>query len=122
MATPPNMLNKVRLVQGQTKVLKLTVKTCEGAPATLTGATIYFTARENATSSVLISKISPDGIEINDASKGIVTITLSSEDTNIPKGCYYYDVWVVFSGTPPIRHPVVKMAELIVESSMTSFS
>jgi hypothetical protein len=122
MASPPNLLNNVRLVRGQTKVLKITVKTCDGAPASLNGCTLYMTTRASATATALIQKSGSDGFQITDASAGEATLTLSSTDTDIPKGSYYYDIWVVFSGTPPIRHPVVKNAEFIVESSMTDFS
>ena len=40
----------------------------------------------------------------------------------ITPGCYFYDLWVEFSGDPPIRHPVVKRAEITVEASLADFS
>jgi hypothetical protein len=121
MPSPPNLLNNIRVVRGQTKVLQMTVKTCEGAAASLGGATIYFTARDGD-GAVVIRKKSPDGIEITDEAKGKATITLSSTDTDIDQGCYRYDVWVEFAGTPPIRHPVVKGAEMVIEASYADFS
>lgn len=122
MTAPANMLNSVRLVKGQTKVLKITVKTCDGAPASLAGATLYMTTRLDASSTAVIQKSGTNGFQITDSAKGLATLTLSSTDTNIARGCYYYDIWVVFDGTPPIRHPIVKNAQFIVEDSITSFS
>lgn len=122
MAQPGSMLNTIRLVRGQTKVLHVTVKDRNGRPADLTNATLYFTARQSSTSAVLICKTNGDGIEITDPSCGEATITLSSTDTEIEKGQYHYDIWVEYAGTPPIRHPVVKYAELCVEERLASFS
>lgn len=42
-------------------------------------------------------------------------------DASLPAGCYVYDVWVEFPGTPPVRYPVVKKAELVVESAIVEF-
>ena len=121
MSNPPVLLNVVRLVRGQTKVLRITVKERTGAPANLAGATIYFTARETPTSEVLICKTNGDGVTIDDPANGIATITLNSEDTEIERGSYLYDVWVEYGGDPPIRHPVVKSAELCVEERLGAF-
>jgi len=122
MTSPGQLLNTIRLTRGQTKVLLITVKDQEGRPASLSGATIYFTARRDYTSDVVIEKNSPDnGIEITDAAKGEAVITLSSTDTEVQRGTYRYDCWVEFPGTPPIRHPVVKYADLCVEDRLTTF-
>ena len=121
MPHPPNRTNTVKLCRGQTKVLTIQVKTKEGKCANLTGATIYFTVRENATGPVLIGLISPVGIEITDAPNGKATITVDSDLTDIAKGCYRYDIWVEYPGSPPERHCVVKFAEFIVEDAITTF-
>ena len=124
MPSPPNLLNTIRLVRGQTKVLSVTVKTCEGAPASLNGATIYFTVREEVGGAVTFRCKSPDdGIEITDAGAGEATITISSTKSDVTPGCYFYDIFVSFEAVdPPIRHPVVKKSELIIEPSLADFS
>lgn len=123
MPAPANLLNTIRVVRGQTKVLHVTVKTHEGKVASLNGAKLYFTARESPGSTVLISLTSPDnGIQITDAANGKATVTMSSSDTDLDVGCYWYDLFVEFPGTPPIRHPVVKKSELVVEPAIVSFS
>jgi len=123
MPQPANLLNTIRLVRGQTKVFHVTVKTCEGRAASLSGATLYFTVRESADSAALIALTSPDdGIEITDAAEGKATVTISSTDSDIAKGCYGFDLWVELPGSPPVRHPVVKRSEFIVEETFTTFS
>lgn len=123
MATSGNRLNGVRLVQGQTKMFAVGVKTREGRPAQLGGAQMYMSVRRTQGAPVLIRKSMEDGIVITDPSKGEVTITLSSSDTiQLEPGDYRYDVWVEFDGTPPVRFPVISYAEIRVEDSMTEFT
>lgn len=122
MPSPPNLLNTVKLVQQQTKVLLVTVKTREGKIAPLVGATIYMTVRDGVGGTVLITKTSGDGIEVTCPELGQATITLTTEDTDIATGCYRYDIWVEYPTDPPTRHPVVKNAELIVEAAITDFT
>lgn len=123
MPQPANLLNSIRVVRGQTKVLDVVVKTCEGRLASLDGSTLYFTVREVVGGVVTFRCKSPDdGIDITDANKGEATITISSTKSDVDPGCYAYDLWVEFPGVPPIRHPVVKKAELTVEASLADFS
>lgn len=123
MPQPANLLNKIYVVQQQTKTLLVTVKTSEGAAADLTGANLYMTVRDNIGGTVLITKTTGDGISVTCAGDGQATITLSTTDTDIPKGCYYYDIWVEYPQTdPPTRHPVVKHAEMVVEPAITDFT
>jgi len=123
MPQPANLLNKIYVVQQQTKTLLVTVKTSEGAAANLNGANLYMTVRDKIGGTVVIMKTSGDGISITCADDGQATITLSTIDTDIPKGCYYYDIWTEHPQTsPPIRHPVVKHAEMIVEPAITDFT
>jgi len=123
MPQPANLLNSIRIVRGQTKVLDVVVKTCEGRLASLNGATLYFTVREEVGGAVTFRCKSPDdGIEITNAAEGEATITISSTKSDVAPGCYFYDLWISFDGDPPIRHPVVKKAEITVEASLADFS
>jgi hypothetical protein len=122
MPQPANLLNKIYVVQQQTKVLLVTVKTSEGAPANLTGAKLYMTVRDKVGGTVLITKTTDDDISISCAEGGQATITLTTEDTDIATGCYLYDVWVEYPTLPPTRHPVVKHAEMVVEPALTDFT
>lgn len=123
MPQPANLLNKIYVVQQQTKTLLVTVKTSEGAAANLTNAKLYMTARDKIGGTVVITKTTDDDIAITCADEGQATITLTTTDTDIPKGCYLYDVWVEYDQTnPPTRHPVVKHAEMIIEPALTDFT
>jgi len=123
MPSPANLLNSIRLVRGQTKILDVVVKTCEGRMASLDGAVLYFTVREEVGGAVTFRCKSPDdGIEITDAGNGEATITVDSAKSDVVPGCYFFDLWIELPGTPPVRHPVVKKAELTVEASLADFS
>jgi len=124
MATPPNLLNSVKIVSGQTKVIKVTVKTCEGRNASLVDAVMYFTVKADSSSDALIQLSSPDnGIEITDAQNGQATITIPSDQSVLAKGCYYYGISVEYpSATPPVRYPVVNQANFVVEASLVDYS
>jgi hypothetical protein len=126
MVMTANRLNVIRLCRGQTKVIELKVKTKEGRPASLDGATIYFTAAASAGATPVIAKIgtqeTPNGIEFTDPANGVAIITLSSTETDVPVDCYRYDIWVELPGTPPERQCVVANAELRVEPSITTFA
>lgn len=122
MPAPANLLNKIYVVQQQTKSLLVTVKTSEGAAANLTGASLYMTVRDSIGGTVVIEKSTADGIDITCAADGQATVTLTTEDTDIPTGCFTYDLWVTYPTTPPTRHPVVKHAELVMEPAITDFT
>lgn len=120
---PERSLNEVRLVQGQTKTLKVKVKTRQGRNAKLQGAVIYCSVYEKPGEPVLIALKSPDnGIEIIDPQKGEAIVTMSSTDTQaLSVGTYRYDCWVEYPGDPPVREPVVQFALLRVVDSVTTF-
>lgn len=125
MPHPANRLNTIRLIRGQTKSFLITVKDQDGRPAKLNLATdIRMTVRaaEGDDATALIVKTLGDGIEIVDAAKGKAKVTLSSTDTDIAAATYEYDIWVSYPGTPEVRDPVVKPAQLIVSDSVTTFS
>lgn len=123
MAQPANLLNKIFVVQQQTKTLLVTVKTSEGAAANLNGANVYMTVRDKVGGTVVITKSINDDIVITCAEDGQATITLTTEDTDIATGCWLYDIWIEYPQTsPPVRHPVVKHAELIMEPAITDFT
>lgn len=123
MPHPPNRLNVVRAVRGQTKELELTVRTKEGRIPPLNGKTIFMTAKANITDEAsLFVKSTGDGVQVVDASKGKVKITLSSSDTDLAPGTYKYDIWLSDNGDPPVRKPIVKSSDLVIQSGVSSFS
>lgn len=125
MAHPPNRMNAIQLVQGQTKTVALRVKTGEGRPVPLQDVTLYMSVRKVAGSSVLISKVSGNGIHVTDSAKGEAVITLNTTDTSqLETGTYRYDIWIEFPAAediPMARYPIVQYAELNVGDAVTSF-
>ena len=113
MPNPPNRLNAIRTVQGSTKKFLVRVRTHEGRPVQLTDAVVRLSVRRLAGTEIVIAKVSSDdtsGIKITDQSKGEITITLSTVDTELLEpGTHRYDVWIEFPvRTPPERYPVVQ--------------
>ena len=122
MPHPVNSLNTLRVVRGQTKTIRVKVKTAAGRNAKLSGAKMIFSLRKRALGDLLISKSTDDGIEITDPAKGEAVITLNVTDTDLAAGEYRYDVWVEYPGDPPVRQPVVKFAQLFIVDALTDFS
>jgi hypothetical protein len=127
MSHPPNRLNAIRLVKGQTKNISVKVRTQEGRPVVLSGETVlYMSVRRTIGSPVLISKQTGSGIEVTDPAKGEATVVLDVTDTEqLETGVHRYDVWLVYPSTdevtPDERFPLVRHAELVVEDSITQF-
>jgi len=127
MPHPPNRLNAIRLVKGQTKSISVKVKTQEGRPVVLSGGTmLYMSVRRTAGSPVLIAKSTGNGIDVTDPAKGEATVVLDVADTaQLEVGAHRYDVWLVYPSSdedsPEERFPIVKHAELYVEDSITEF-
>lgn len=124
MPHPKSSLNEIRLVRGQTKVFQAKVKTKAGRKANLQDVSVFMSIQKQAGSPVLVTKSTPksSGIEVTNPADGEITVTLSTYDTDsLNPGTYRYDLWVEFPGDPPVRHPVVKFAELRVVDSVTQF-
>lgn len=129
MPHPPHTLNSVHVTRGETKVLSITVKTGEGRPFSLEGATMYLSIKKRAADSGSLVQKSSDGggIELTKPTEGIAEATLSTDDTlSLPAPQQLlYDVWVEkpgADGAPPERYPVVRSAQMFVEPGITSFA
>lgn len=122
MPHPSNRLNKLRAVRHQTKVFSVTAKDQDGRAAKLGGASMFVTVRRSPSSAVLVAKTVGDGIEITEPDKGVAVVTLSTDDTaSLEVGVHKYDVWVEFPGSPVVRQPLVKLADLEITDSVTAF-
>jgi hypothetical protein len=124
MAYPPNLLNGLRVVKGQSKSFQITITKKSGAKAKLSSsARLVFSAGRGDT--VFFSKNSDPGggIEITDRENGKAILTLEVADIDtLNTGSNDYDLWVDHGGTPPRREPAVDKAELFATESVTSFS
>lgn len=123
MPHPPNRLNAIRLVQGATKRLRLTVRKHDGRPQSLVDAKVVMTLRRAAGTDPLFTKEIGSGVTVEDVAKGVALIKLDPSDTTeLAAGTYRYDVWIELPGTPPERYAVVEFAELTVVDTVTPFS
>lgn len=123
MAHPPVMLNTLRVVKGQSKRFRITVRRKSGARAKLPSNSrfIFTVARAG---SVVFSKTSDDGsIKLTDAENGVATLDLEVADTDLLEvGTSTYDLWLDLGGTPPKREPLEENGQLIVSDRVTPFS
>jgi hypothetical protein len=124
MAYPPNLLNGLRVVKGQSKSFQIIISRKSGGKAKLgSSARLIFTAGRGDT--VFFRKTSDQGggIEITDREIAKATLTLEIADTEkLEVGSNQYDLWVDHGGDPPRREPVVDKAELLAADSVTDFS
>jgi hypothetical protein len=82
------------IVQKDTKTYRLNF-TENDVAVDITGWTVYFTVKENFSDTDVNAKISKSVVASGaDAEAGIVRISLTSTDTNIDYGKYYYDLKV----------------------------
>lgn len=91
--------------RGDTKQYNLEFKEQNGAPINIVGHELWFTLKSNIDDSdddaILQKKVvAPDG---NNSENGLITIMLSSTDTeSIAPGTYQYDIQKTIPGSPPI--------------------
>lgn len=92
-------VRNLEVVQRDTKTYRLNF-TENDVAVDITGWTVYFTVKENFSDTDVNAKISKSVIASGaDALAGIVRVSLTSTDTNITYGKYYYDLKVKQSET-----------------------
>lgn len=94
---------KLSILRGDNYTLNLTVKTSTGALQDLTGYKAFFTvvaALDEATVSVVDSTalISKTIASIPAPTTGVISFALTSTDTNVATGVYFYDVQIEDAG------------------------
>lgn len=123
MPHPPNLLNSLRVVIGQSKKFQIIIARRDGSKARLSsGARLIFSVARGGV--VVFTKTTDDGgLEIMDRENGKAILNLEIEDTaQLQAGNSSYDLWVDHGGTPPKREPVVENAILFASNSVTQFS
>jgi hypothetical protein len=82
----------ISVIRGDDVTLNATFKDENGTAINITGYTVFFTVKNNYTSTTddnaLISKTVTSH---SDPTNGQTTITLSNTDTNLDEGNYFYD-------------------------------
>jgi len=76
------------------KTFTVTVKDGAGVVVDLTDYTAKFTAKLKPTDTDEQAKISPVDGTISNPATGVISFTLTSTDTDIPAGTYFFDVQI----------------------------
>lgn len=63
-----------------------------GSSVDLTGATVFFTAKKNMSDLDAAAVIKKDVTSHSDPTHGKTVITLTTSDTNVPVGNYFWDI------------------------------
>jgi hypothetical protein len=107
-------LRTTEIYKGDTKTYNLLFKDKNGL-LNITGWTLYFTLKSSLTLADNAAEIAKVVTNHSDPTHGRTTIPLTSSDTNIAIGTYYYDirvvtntnsVYTVLTGTIRIINPV----------------
>jgi hypothetical protein len=80
------------------KTFKVTVKDSDGVVVDLTDYDAKFTAKLKSTDTDAQAKIGPIDGTITTPATGVISFTLTSTDTNIPAGTYFFDVQISKTG------------------------
>ncbi len=107
----------ITLIRGDSRNIQVTVKDSSGNAIDITGGTVFFTVNaleepDDDTGAV----ITKDVTSHTDALSGVSTIELTSDDTDVEPGEYWYDVqFVSTSGSVSSR----EKGKLLVVSDIT---
>lgn len=84
------------IIRGDTVSITFTLTDENGDPVNLTGSTVYFTAKKQIDDDAADAKavISKDVTSHSDPVNGETIINLTSSDTDIDLGIYFYDIQI----------------------------
>jgi len=85
-----------KMIQGEDKVLEITVVDENGSAKAITGATITWSLARAVDDTPLITKSTGgSGISITDGNNGVFQVTIGDTDTNDMNGAYIHEAEVV---------------------------
>ena len=93
MAIQENLVD-LEVVKNDTKTWKLTVTDADGTAIDISGYLVFFTVKQNLSDEDVNAIIKQNVVCPSDADSiaGICRIALTSTDTNVAIGTYYYDI------------------------------
>ncbi len=83
----------IEIIRGDTDSITFTLDS-DGTPVDLTGSTVFFTAKSSLDDADVDAVISIEVTRHSDPTNGTTIIPLSSSDTDITPGEYFYDIQV----------------------------
>jgi hypothetical protein len=91
--------SNLKVIRGDDTTITLTFTNSAGAAINLTGATVYFTVKDDPQYGDDKALISKDVTVHTNAAGGITSVVLSHTDTDIQPGIYFWDVQIKAAGT-----------------------
>jgi len=88
-------MSEITINRGNTFSGTVTVTNADGTAKDITGYTLFFTVKKNSNSDIVTDSdaiISKTVTSHSDPTGGITTISLTSTDTTINPGTYFYDI------------------------------
>jgi len=83
---------KLTIIRGDTTTYTVTLTDSAGDPIDITGYTFFMTVKKSKDDKDDDAIITEDVTSHSDPTNGVTVITLSSTDTNVAPGIYYYDI------------------------------
>ncbi len=110
-------MSKIEVIRGDTRTISATFTDSSGDALDLTGGTVFFTVNSNnSPSDDSSASIEKDITSFSAPTSGVATFTLSSTDTNITPGNYWYDCQFV---SPSGVVTSLKKQKFVVTSDIT---
>lgn len=81
----------LEFIRRDTVTLTITFTDQDGTPIDLTGSTVFFTLKEKPTDPDSEALIATSWTVHSDPTAGVTSVTLSTSQTDIDPGSYYYD-------------------------------
>lgn len=90
---------KIEVIRGDTRTITATFVDSDGTALDLTGGKVFFTVNANREpADDTAASVQKTITSFDNPTTGVQTITLTSSDTNIDPGTYFYDCQFVSSG------------------------
>ena len=108
------MSSQINIIRSNTKNFTITFKDSNGDAIDITGYTVWFTVRSTIPSTSVtddtgaIIAIKQESGDLTDPTNGITQFTLTSSNTNIDTGTYYYDIQYSTDGTDRYSNSIGK--------------
>lgn len=82
----------MRIIRRDDVAFELTFTDVDGAPVDITGGTVFFTVKRRISDTDLEALITKEITIFDDPTNGIAILILTSAQTNIPAGSYFFDI------------------------------
>jgi len=114
------MTNEITIPRGDTRTITITVTDdSTGLVYNLTGYTMRFTVKENASDPDTLAKIGPVTCTITTPATGIGTVSLTKVQTALPSRTYVYDVQITSASD---NFTVITPTSFIITDDVTKVS